>query len=205
MKYFTKNSPTEDLLYEIKRLRNHVAQLKLREGRRQGKVKKIRTDWKEKYDRLRWVLFRKEQLVYGKDQQIEKLRYKNAYKVKRFRREGYRDAMNKIAVNNYKVKHLANFLFQTHTVMGIYGLDVKEYSFLLWAGRYDFFDKKDFETTLKNVNVSFYGTVNKLIKRGLIVMIAKKPGDARRIFSLTGTGLDMFNKVSRFTNKFLRE
>lgn len=205
MKYFTKNSPTEDLLYEIKRLRNHVAQLKLREGRRQGKVKKVRTDWKEKYDRLRWVLFRKEQLVYGKDQQIEKLRYKNAYKVKRFRREGYRDAMNKIAVNNYKVKHLANFLFQTHTVMGIYGLDVKEYSFLLWAGRYDFFDKKDFETTLKNVNVSFYGTVNKLIKRGLIVMIAKKPGDARRIFSLTGTGLDMFNKVSRFTNKFLRE
>jgi hypothetical protein len=205
MKYFTKNSPTEDLLYEIKRLKNHVAQLKLREGRRQGKVKKIRTDWKEKYDRLRWVLFRKEQLVYGKDQQIEKLRYKNAYKVKRFRREGYRDAMNKIAVNNYKVKHLANFLFQTHTVMGIYGLDVKEYSFLLWAGRYDFFDKKDFETTLKNVNVSFYGTVNKLIKRGLIVMIAKKPGDARRIFSLTGTGLDMFNKVSRFTNKFLRE
>jgi hypothetical protein len=205
MKYFTKNSPTEDLLYEIKRLKNHVAQLKLREGRRQGKVKKVRSDWKEKYDRLRWVLFRKEQLVYGKDQQIEKLRYKNAYKVKRFRREGYRDAMNKIAVNNYKVKHLANFLFQTHTVMGIYGLDVKEYSFLLWAGRYDFFDKKDFETTLKNVNVSFYGTVNKLIKRGLIVMIAKKPGDARRIFSLTGTGLDMFNKVSRFTNKFLRE
>jgi hypothetical protein len=205
MKYFTKNSPTEDLLYEIKRLRNHVAQLKLREERRQGKVKKVRSDWKEKYDRLRWVLFRKEQLVYGKDQQIEKLRYKNAYKVKRFRREGYRDAMNKIAVNNYKVKHLANFLFQTHTVMGIYGLDIKEYSFLLWAGRYDFFDKKDFETTLKNVNVSFYGTVNKLIKRGLIVMIAKKPGDARRIFSLTGTGLDMFNKVSRFTNRFLRE
>lgn len=205
MKYFTKNSPTEDLLYEIKRLKNHVAQLKLREERRQCKVKKVRSDWKEKYDRLRWVLFRKEQLVYGKDQQIEKLRYKNAYKVKRFRREGYRDAMNKIAVNNYKVKHLANFLFQTHTVMDIYGLDVKEYSFLLWAGRYDFFDKKDFETTLKNVNVSFYGTVNKLIKRGLIVMIAKKPGDARRIFSLTGTGLEMFNKVSRFTNKFLRE
>jgi hypothetical protein len=205
MKYFTKNSPTEDLLNEIKRLRNHVAQLKLRQERRQGKVKKVRNEWKERYDRLRWVLFRKEQLIFGKEQQIEKLRYKNAYKVKRFRREGYRDAMNKIAVNNYKVKHLANFLFQTQTVMGIYELDVKEYSFLLWAGRYDFFDKKDFETTLKNVNVSFYGTVNKLIKRGLVVMIAKKPGDARRIFSLTGTGVDMFNKLSRFTNKFLRE
>jgi len=205
MKYFTKNSPTEDLLNEIKRLRNHVAQLKLRQERRHGKVKKVRNEWKERYDRLRWVLFRKEQLIFGKEQQIEKLRYKNAYKVKRFRREGYRDAMNKIAVNNYKVKHLANFLFQTQTVMSIYELDVKEYSFLLWAGRYDFFDKKDFETTLKNVNVSFYGTVNKLIKRGLVVMIAKKPGDARRIFSLTGTGVDMFNKLSRFTNKFLRE
>jgi hypothetical protein len=205
MKYFTKNSPTEDLLNEIKRLRNHVAQLKLRQERRQGRVKKVRNEWKERYDRLRWVLFRKDQLIFGKEQQIEKLRYKNAYKVKRFRREGYRDAMNKIAVNNYKVKHLANFLFQTHTVMGIYELDVKEYSFLLWAGRYEFFDKKDFETTLKNVNVSFYATVNKLIKRGLVVLIAKKPGDARRIFSLTGTGVDMFNKLSRFTNKFLRE
>jgi hypothetical protein len=205
MKYFTKNSPTEDLLNEIKRLRNHVAQLKLRQERRQGKVKKVRNEWKERYDRLRWVLFRKDQLIFGKEQQIEKLRYKNAYKVKRFRREGYRDAMNKIAVNNYKVKHLANFLFQTHTVMGIYELDVKEYSFLLWAGRYEFFDKKDFETTLKNVNVAFYATVNKLIKRGLVVLIAKKPGDARRIFSLTGTGVDMFNKLSRFTNKFLRE
>jgi hypothetical protein len=39
------------------------------------------------------------------------------------------------------------------------------------------------------------------MKRNLVDLVAKKAGDARRIFSLTGTGVDMYNRVAKFTNK----
>jgi hypothetical protein len=34
--------------------------------------------------------------------------------------------------------------------------------------------------------------------------VAKKTGEARKIFSLTGTGVDLYNRVAKFTNKSLR-
>jgi len=102
------------------------------------------------------------------------------------------------------VKHLAAFLFKTSAVMEIYKLDMREYSFILWAGRYDFFDRKDFNNTVGDIDVSFYRMVNKLMKRGLVDFVAKKTGEARKIFSLTGTGVDLYNRVAKFTNKSLR-
>jgi hypothetical protein len=142
--------------------------------------------------------------VYGKNLHIQRIKAKNMRSSKVWRREGYNHAMKRIVVNHYKVKHLASFLFKTSTVMEIYKLDMREYSFILWAGRYDFFDRKDFNNTVGDIDVSFYRMVNKLMKRGLVDFVAKKTGEARKIFSLTGTGVDLYNRVAKFTNKSLR-
>lgn len=201
MIYMTKNTPVDDLLKEIKRLRNQIDQLKHHSKKQTEKKSQIRSDWRTRYNKLKYKLFKKDQLVYGKNLHIQRIRAKAMRSSKAWRKEGYNKAMKRIVVNHYKVKHLASFLFKTNTIMEIYKLDMREYSFILWAGRYDFFDRKDFENTVGDVDISFYRTVNKLMKRNLVDLVAKKSGDARRIFSLTGTGVDMYNRVAKFTNK----
>jgi len=204
MTYMTKNTPVEDLLKEIARLRNQVDQLKHQSKKQTEKKSKIRADWRTRYNKLKYKLFKKEQLVYGKNLHIQRIKAKAMRSSRVWRKEGYNHAMKRIVVNHYKVKHLAAFLFKTSTVMEIYKLDMREYSFVLWAGRYDFFDRKDFNNTVGDIDVSFYRMVNKLMKRGLVDFVAKKTGEARKIFSLTGTGVDLYNRVAKFTNKSLR-
>lgn len=202
-KYVTKNTPHEELLLECKRLKNYVCQLKYkRNTHREGK-KEVRTNWKKKYDKLRYQVFKNTQLVWAKDRHIERLRNRNKAIKAKNKKTGYNEAMKRIRVNHYKVKHVANFLMKTNVVMGIYSLDIREYAFLLWAGRFDFFNKKDFELTMEDVDINFYSTVNKLIKRNYINLIAKKTGEARKIFALTGIGIDAYNKIAKFTNKHL--
>lgn len=204
MTYMTKNTPVEDLLKEIGRLRNQVDQLKHQAKKQTEKKSKIRAEWRTRYNKLKYKLFKKEQLVYGKNLHIQRIKAKNMRSSRMWRKEGYNHAMKRIVVNHYKVKHLAAFLFKTSTIMEIYNLDMREYSFILWAGRYDFFDRKDFDNTVGSLDVSFYKTVNRLMKRGLVDFVAKKAGEARKIFSLTGTGVDLYNRVAKFTNKSLR-
>ena len=204
MTYMTKNTPVEDLLKEIGRLRNQVDQLKHQSKKHTEKKSKIRAEWRTRYNKLKYKLFKKEQLVYGKNLHIQRIKAKAMRSSRVWRKEGYNHAMKRIVVNHYKVKHLASFLFKTSTVMEIYKLDMREYSFILWAGRYDFFDRKDFNNTVGDIDVSFYRMVNKLMKRGLVDFVAKKAGEARKIFSLTGTGVDLYNRVAKFTNKSLR-
>lgn len=203
LKYLTKNTPHEELLLECKRLKNYVCQLKHKRNYHRESKKDVRTDWKKKYDKLRYQVFKKDQQVWAQNRHIERLRDRNkAIRVKN-RKTGYNEAMKRIRVNHYKVKHVANFLMKTNVVMGIYSLDMKEYSFLLWAGRFDFFNKKDFELTMEGVDINFYSTVNKMIKRKYITFVAKKTGDVRKIFTLTGIGVDAYNKIAKFTNKHL--
>ncbi len=204
MTYMTKNTPVDDLLKEIARLRNQVDPLKHQSKKQTEKKSKIRADWRTRYNKLKYKLFKKEQLVYGKNLHIQRIKAKAMRSSRVWRKEGYNHAMKRIVVNHYKVKHLAAFLFKTSTVMEIYKLDMREYSFVLWAGRYDFFDRKDFNNTVGDIDVSFYRMVNKLMKRGLVDFVSKKTGDARKIFSLTGTGVDLYNRVAKFTNKSLR-
>jgi hypothetical protein len=65
--------------------------------------------------------------------------------------------------------------------------------------------KKDFDQIPNNGSISFYSLINKLVKRNLVNYIAKEQGSAAKILALTGTGLDIYNKISKFTNKFLSE
>jgi len=203
-KYVTKNTPPEELLAECRRLKNLVCQLRFRKNTQKKRKGEVREHWKKRYLKLSWQLFKESQRVYGKEEQIKKMRIKIMNQQKKGRRSGYKEALRKIKATNYKVKHLAKFLLHTDTVMKIYNLDFREYAFIMWAGRYDFFDKKDFDISVGEVELEFYRTINKMMKRGLVTFIMNKPGTARRIFALTGTGVDMYNKISKFTNKFLK-
>jgi DNA-binding PadR family transcriptional regulator len=73
----------------------------------------------------------------------------------------------------------------------------------MWAGMYDFFDKKDFYIFNRGVEVSFYIMIRKMINKGYVVVVGSKTGETRKVFALTGTGVSLYNKIAKFTNKFL--
>lgn len=208
LKYITKNTTREELVQECRRLKNLVCQLrhikKKHVSEKTEKRRKAVNAWKEKFNKKSGESFKKSQVIWGKDVHIERLR-KKLRVVKRVGiKQGYKAAMKRVMVSSYKVKHVAHFLMKVNTVMDIYGLNFKEYAFLLWAGRYDFFSRKDFTMTVGDVDISYYSTVNALMKKGLITMIARNESQRLKLFSLTGTGVDMYNKIAKFTNKFLK-
>ena len=205
MTYITKSTTNEELIEECRRLKKELFYAKQKNTEDVAKRSKIRKDWNVKYNKLKYQLMKKDQLIYGKELHISRLQKRTKIIANRYKRDGYREAMNRFRANNYKVIGLSRFLFNTETVMRIYDLDFKEYSFILWAGRYDFFTKKDFESTIDNKDISFYGLTNRLIKRTLVNFIAKKDGSAAKILALTGTGVDIYNEISKFTNKFLSD
>ena len=204
-KYLTKNTPHEELLAECKRLKNYICQLKFKLHEDVDKRRKIRKDWKVRVEKMRYKLLKKDQFLWVKDRHIENLRKRNKQIAGKQRAVGYKRAMKRVLVNHYKVKHLAVFLMKANDVMNIYGLDFREYAFVMWAGRFEFFNRQDFDLTVGDIDISFYSTVNRLIKKGYISFVEKKSSNARRLFSLTGTGVDMYNKVAKFTNKYFRE
>lgn len=206
--YITKNTTREELVDECRRLKNLVRQL--RHKKKEHRKTKVSTRnkavklWKEKFNKASYQIFKKEQTIYGKDLHIERLRRKVHRVSKQKMKAGYDLAMKRISVNHYKVKHVANFLMQTNTVMGIYGLTFREYAFLLWAGRFDFFNRKEFRDTMGDIDINFYATVNRMMNRGYISIIGKTEKEGTRLFSLTGTGVSLYNKLAKFTNKFLK-
>lgn len=204
MTYISKNTPREELISECKRLKKELFYEKKKNSENISKRSKIRKDWNEKYDKLRYQLMKKDQVIYGKDIHIGRLKKRTSIVASKYKKTGYRQAMNRFRNNNYKVITLSKFLFDTNLIMGIYNLTFIEYSFILWAGRYDFFNKKDYDSTLNN-RTSFYFVTNRLMKKNIINIIAEQQNSKSKLFALTGIGIDIYNKISKFTNKFLSE
>lgn len=204
MIYISKTTTRDELVSECRRLKKELFYAKQKNTEHITKRSKIRKDWNEKYNKLKYQVLKRDQLIYGKELHISRLQKRSAIVARKYKKTGYREAMNRFRDNNYKVINLSRFMFNTSIIMGIYNLDFKEYSFILWAGRYDFFTKKDFVGTIGE-NTSFYSITNKLLKRNLINFIDDKKINGARILALTGTGIDIYNKISKFTNKYLSE
>lgn len=205
MKNISAKAPHAKLLQKARDLQVELLKTRQKVVRRNEHIKLLREKHKKNMGKLSWKIFKLNQLVYGKDLHIERIQKKTNKMRGKWKNIGFKDALRKIRKTNYKVKGLSKFMFHMNVVMEVYKLNMLEYSFVMWAGRYDFFDRKDFEISNHGAEVPFYKIVNRLMKRDLVVLIAKKPGDARRIFTLSGTGVDLYNRIAKFTNKFLIE
>jgi len=205
MRNISAKAPHSKLLEKARALQEELRIARQKIERRDRAIKDMRERHKKNMGKQSWKIFKLNQLVYGKNLHIERIQKRSNKMRGVWKNKGFREALQKITKTNYKVKGLSKFMFHMNTVMEVYKLNMLEYTFIMWAGRYDFFDRKDFEISNHGADVPFYRIVGRLMKRGHLVLIAKKPGDARRIFSLSGTGLDLYNRIAKFTNKFLSE
>ena len=199
----SKNKSSIELRKICKERLDEITKLKYIIARRDERIKEIRSEAKIRYNKLKWKNFKLSQISYGKDLEIAKVNRKNQVMHNTWKKQGYQNAMRKVKRTNYRVKGLSRFMFHMSTVMEIYKLTLEEYSFIMWAGMYDFFDKKDFYIFNRGVEVSFYIMIRKMINKGYVVVVGSKTGETRKVFALTGTGVSLYNKIAKFTNKFL--
>ncbi len=176
MRNISAKAPHAKLLEKARALQEELRIARQKIERRDRAIKDMRERHKKNMGKQSWKIFKLNQLVYGKNIHIERIQKKTNKMRNKWKRKGFREALQKITKTNYKVKGLSKFMFHMNTVMEVYKLNMLEYTFIMWAGRYDFFDRKDFEISNHGADVPFYRIVGRLMKRGHLVLIAKKPG-----------------------------
>lgn len=203
MSYVGKQKGSAELRKICKERLDEINRLKFIIARRDERLKEVRAQANIRYDKLRWKYFKLSQVSYGKDMEIAKINRRKQGMHNRWMKQGYQNAMKRVRRTNYRVKGLSRFMFHMGTVMEIYKLTLEEYSFIMWAGMYDFFDKRDFDAFNRGVDVRFYVMIRRMINKGYVVVVGTKNEESRKVFSLTGVGMSLYNKIAKFTNKFL--
>lgn len=203
MSYVGKQKGSAELRRICKERLDEINRLKFIIARRDERLKEVRAQAKIRYDKLSWKYFKLSQVSYGKDMEIAKINRRKQGMHNRWMKQGYQNAMKRVRRTNYRVKGLSRFMFHMGTVMEIYKLTLEEYSFIMWAGMYDFFDKRDFDAFNRGVDVRFYVMIRKMINKGYVVVVGTKNEESRKVFALTGVGMSLYNKIAKFTNKFL--
>ena len=200
MKYITKNSTWKELYEAYKSTKDEVLRLKrLHESSKETKNRVVKHK-NERYDKLSYKLFKEKQKVYGKDKHINNLQRHIRTKVVQARNKGYEKAIAQVKERDGRIIDMYTFLAKMNTVSAITGLSLVECSFLLWAGTYNFYSTKDFKRDCEGMQFNFYAVNNRMVKQGYSTVIESK-GSTTKIFSLTGTGLSMFEKIDKFTKK----
>jgi hypothetical protein len=201
----SKNKSHAELVKLCKELRAEVRRLTINQNNKTSNLVDTRAKYKKRINKLTWKMFKMNQRLYAKDVHIENIKKRTNRMRGVWKRSGYRESLQRIKKTNYKVKGLSKFMFHMATVMDIYKLDIIEYSFIMWAGRFNFFDRKDFEYSNHGVDLSFYSIVAKMKRKGYLISMDTGESKRRRVFALTGTGVDLYNRIAKFTNKFLSE
>ena len=185
-----------------KEAKNEIIRLKrLHENAKEKKAKVIQHK-NTKYDKLRYQVFKKDQFIWGKLKHIGHLQRMMHTRTVQAKKEGYEKAMTRVKRKDFEIISMYNFLHLVDRVTSIIGLSLNECAFLLWCGMFDFYTTVDFKRDCSEMDIAFYKMNNKMIKKGFVIELDKKEG-TKKIFALTGTGLEMFKKINNFTKKHL--
>lgn len=200
MKYITKNSTWKELFEAYKATKDEVFRLKrLHENSKDTKSRVIKHK-NEKYEKLSYKLFKEKQKVYGKDKHINNLQRHIRSKVVQAKNKGYEKAIAQVKERDGRIIDMYTFLAKINTVSSITGLSLVECSFLLWAGTYNFYSSKDFKRDCEQIGYSFYSINNRMGKKGYVSEFENRDSKTK-MFTLTGTGWAMFEKIDKFTKK----
>lgn len=200
--YIGKNSSRVDLYNAYKKAIKELKQQKWLNSKRKGAKSKVIQQKNEKYNKVSWELFKKNQLVYGKDIHIRRLQGLMLSKTINAKKAGYEEAMKKIKKKDTQIINMYRFLHLIDRVTNIIGLSLNECSFLLWCGMYDFYTTLDYKRDCGDLSITFYSVNARMIKKGYVTELDQKERN-KKVFTLSGTGLNMFNKIDNFTKKHL--
>lgn len=202
MSYITAESTREEI-YEAyidaqNRLKASRHQLKIN----QDKVKEVRKDKNKKYNELRYQVLKRDQKIFAMQKHIYNLQRFAVQERHKAKKKGIEIGKNKIRKVDYSVIKMYEFLMQVHQVGNILDMKLNFCAFILWAGRYEFFSVRDFRKDFPTQkSMQYY--IASFVKSGHIVKIGIE--NKVRKYTLTGIGIDLFNKIDKFTKKHFNE
>jgi hypothetical protein len=119
------------------------------------------------------------------------------------KKKGIEEGKSRIRVKDYSVVKMYEFLIQAGMVSNILGMSLGHCAFVLWAGKYEFFSVNDFKRDIPNPPHSYYSFINYFKSKNLITFINKE--NKKNQYALNASGINLFNKIDKFTKKHFNE
>ena len=203
MPYITEES-TKEKIYEAyietqKKLKATVFHKK----EIQDKVREVRKEKNKKYNELRYQLLKRDQKIFRLNQHIRNLQMYAVKERNKAKKKGIEIGKSRVRVEDYSIVKMYEFLFQTTKDADILGMGLGHCAFILWAGRYEFFNTNDFKRDIDNPSHTYQSFVNYFRSKNFITLVSKD--NAINQYSLTATGISLFNKIDKFTKKHSNE
>lgn len=202
MSYITAESTREEIYEAYIDTQNRLKAVKHQLKINQDKVKEVRKEKNKKYNELRYQLLKKEQKIFGMNKHIMNIQRFAVNERHKAKKKGIEIGKAKIRKVDYSVIKMYEFLMQVNQVSVILGMKLNFCAFILWAGKYEFFSVRDFKKDFPNQkSMQYY--IASFVKSGHVVKIGIE--SRIRKYALTGLGIDLFNKIDKFTKKHFNE
>jgi len=195
----TRISPNDDkeVIYDAyQRVLNNLRVQRHKNKEHVLHKRKIIKEKNKKYNTLHWKLFRMNQVVFGLDAEIKKLKTYNNKKKAEGRKVGYKEAIKRFDKISFTTNSPYKFLAMSDLLSDIIKYSIKEISFILWANQFDFFTKKDFDRDLDKSEIPYYHMISKMKKNAILDIIGTEK--QKNIYSLTGTGKQLALKINKY-------
>ncbi len=203
MAYITKDSTKEEIYDAYMDAQKKLKATVFHKKEIQDKVKQVRAEKNKKYNELRYQLLKRDQRIFRLNKHILNLQ-RYAVKERRVaKKKGIAEGKSRIRTKDYSVVKMYEFLIQTSKVSEILGMSLGHCAFVLWAGRYAFFSVNDFKKDIPNPPYSYYSLINYFKSKNLIIFVNKE--DKKNQYALNASGINLFNKIDKFTKKHFNE
>ena len=203
MAYITSESTKEEIYDAYMESQKKLKATVFHKKEIQDKVREVRKEKNKKYNELRYQLLRKDQKIFRLNQHIRNLQMYAVKERTKAKKSGIEIGKSRIKVKDYSVVKMYEFLFQTSKVSDILGMSLGHCAFVLWAGRYEFFNVKDFNKDIKTPSQTYQAFINYFRSRNFITLVSKD--NAVNQYALTANGLLLFNKIDKFTKNHFNE
>ena len=201
--YITNNSTKEDIYkayikaQKLLKMQRHINKVN------QDKVKEVRKEKNKRYNELRYKMLKQMQINYGIIKHLNNSRRFAANSKHIYKKMGFEQGRLKVKSKDYSVIKMYTFLLQVHQVCKILKLQVHQCAFILWAGRYSFFNIEDYNKDWDNNGFSYHVLIAFCKRNGLIIDVNTE--QRKKQYALNAVGLDLFNKLSKFTNNHFKD
>jgi len=203
MAYITKDSTKEDIYEAYIEAQKKLKATVFYKKEIQDKVREVRKEKNKKYNELRYQLLKRDQRIFRLNKHILNLQ-RYAVKERRVaKKKGIEEGKSRIKSRDYSVVKMYEFLIQTSKVSDILGMSLGHCAFVLWAGRYEFFSINDFKKDIPNPPYSYYSLINYFKSKNLIIFVNKE--NKKNQYALNASGINLFNKIDKFTKKHFNE
>lgn len=203
MAYITEASTKEEIYKAYIETQKKLKATVFHKKEIQDKVREVRKEKNKKYNELRYQLLRRDQKIFRLNQHIRNLQMYAVKERNKAKKKGIEIGKSRIRVQDYSVVKMYEFLFQTSRVAEILGMSLGHCAFILWAGRYEFFNVKDFKKDIKTPSQTYHAFIHYFKSRNFITLVSKD--NAVNQYSLTANGVLLFDKIDKFTKKHFNE